>query len=111
MERLLITGFVSLNVTELLAILLTVTTTAALPAKRPFGTTAVIELLAQLDTDAAIPPNVTVLLPCVEPKLPPVMVTEVPCGPEVGEMLAIPGPFPTMKKKLLPAIPLTVTRK
>ena len=62
-DRLLITGFVSLNGTELLATLLTVTTTAALPAKRPLGTVAVMELLPQLDTDATTPPNVTVLFP------------------------------------------------
>jgi len=55
---------------------------------------AVIELLVQPVTDARTPPNVTV--PCVVPNFPPAIVTEVPYGPELGERLAMPGPFPTM---------------
>ena len=34
---------------------------------------------------AEIPLKVTVLVPCVGPKGPPVIVTDVPTGPEVGE--------------------------
>jgi hypothetical protein len=33
--------------------------------------------------------NVTVLEPCVEPKFVPVIVTDVPTTPEVGETLVI----------------------
>jgi hypothetical protein len=35
--------------------------------------------------------NVTVLVPCVEPKFVPVMVTEEPTAPEVGDRLLIVG--------------------
>jgi hypothetical protein len=35
--------------------------------------------------------NDTVLVPCDEPKPVPLMVTDVPTAPEVGEMLVIFG--------------------
>jgi hypothetical protein len=40
---------------------------------------------------AAVPLKVTVLLPCVDPKFEPVMVTAVPTGPEAGDRLAMLG--------------------
>jgi hypothetical protein len=40
---------------------------------------------------AGVPPNVTVLVCCVDPKFVPVMVTEVPTGPEVGDRLVMVG--------------------
>jgi hypothetical protein len=46
----------------------------------------------QLVGVAAVPLNVTVLVPCVEPKFAPAIVTEVPTGPDVGERLAMLGP-------------------
>ncbi len=36
---------------------------------------------------ALVPLNVTVLVPWLDPNVVPVMVTEVPAGPEVGERL------------------------
>ena len=45
----------------------------------------------QLVGVAPVPLNVTVLLPCVEPKFVPVIVTEVPTGPEVGDKLVMLG--------------------
>jgi hypothetical protein len=54
----------------------------------------------QLVGVAAVPLNVTVLVPCVVPKLVPVMVIDVPTVPELGLKLAILGepplgvPFP-----------------
>jgi len=40
---------------------------------------------------AVVPLNVTVLVPWVEPKFVPVIVTDVPTGPEVGDRLVIAG--------------------
>jgi len=40
---------------------------------------------------AAVPLNVTVLVPCVGPKFVPVMVTDVPTGPEAGLRPVIVG--------------------
>src|SRR6266704_126270 len=40
---------------------------------------------------AVVPLKVTLLLPWVEPKFAPVMVTEVPTGPDVGFRLAMLG--------------------
>jgi len=62
---------------------LTVTTT--LPVVAPLGTGATIEVALQLEGVAATPLKVTVLVPCVEPKFVPVIVTEVPTGPELGD--------------------------
>jgi hypothetical protein len=72
-----------------LAAPLTVTTT--LPVVAPVGTVAVIEVLLQVPTVAAVPLNFTVLVPCVAPKFVPVIVTEAPTAPEVGERLVIVG--------------------
>ena len=40
---------------------------------------------------AVVPLNVTVLVPCVEPKFVPVIVTDVPTAPDVGLRLVIVG--------------------
>jgi hypothetical protein len=40
---------------------------------------------------AGIPPNVTVLEPCVAPKFVPATVTDVPIGPDAGVRLVIAG--------------------
>src|SRR5260221_8194843 len=42
----------------------------------------------QLVGVAAVPLNVTVLVPCVAPKFVPVIVTAVPTGPFVGDRLS-----------------------
>jgi len=73
---------VTLNATLLLANPPTVTTT--LPVVAPVGTAAPMLVALQLVGVAAIPLNVTVLAPCVAPKLVPTMVTEVPTCPEPG---------------------------
>ena len=46
----------------------------------------------QLVVVAEVPANVTVLDPWDEPKFVPVMVTELPRFPEVGDRLEILGP-------------------
>ena len=46
---------------------------------------------------ARVPLNFTVPLPCGEPKLVPVMVTDVPSGPEVVDKLVMLGAATTVK--------------
>ncbi|SRR5258706_4282044 len=81
---------VTANGTPLLASPTTVTTTLPEVALAGTGTTILVAL--QLAGDAAIPLNVTVLVPWVAPKLDPEMVTEVPTGPDDGLRFEIPGP-------------------
>lgn len=58
---------------------------------------------------AAVPLNVTVLVPCVAPKFAPVMVTEEPTAPDVGFRLVMLGGTITVKLEPLLATPPTVT--
>ena len=74
---------------------LTVTTT--LPVLPPPGAMTAIEVLLQLLAVAVAPLNVTVLVPCVEPKFVPAIVTDVPAIPEDGERLVIVGGGFTVK--------------
>jgi hypothetical protein len=73
----------------LLAVPETVTTT--FPVVAPVGTLATMLVALQLVAVAVVPLNFSVLLPCVEPKLVPVIVTEAPTAPVVGERLVILG--------------------
>jgi hypothetical protein len=76
-------GGVTVKPTLLLATPATVTMT--LPVVAPEGTgTVTLVSLQLLAVPAETPLNVTVLVPCDVPKLVPVMVTEVPSGPEPG---------------------------
>ena len=76
--------------TPLLALPPTVTTT--LPVVAPVGTVATIDVALQLPMVVAVVPlNLTVLVPCVEPKLVPVIVTDAPTAPDVGDKLVILG--------------------
>jgi hypothetical protein len=63
----------------------------------------------QVDTVAAVPLKVTVLVPCVAPKFAPVIVTGAPTGPEVGFKLVMLGAEVTVKTTALLITPLTVT--
>ena len=74
---------------------------------RLFGTCTVMLVALQLVGVAAVPLNVTELVPCVPPKLVPVIVTEEPTGPEVGFKLVMVGV--TVKRAELLATPPTVT--
>ena len=65
----------------------TFTTTLALPGDKLPGTVATMLVSDQVVVDAVVPLNVTVLLPLVKPNCVPVIVTDVPGAPEVGEML------------------------
>jgi len=64
-------------------------------------------VLLQLVTTAVDEPNITELVPWVEPKLAPLIVTGVPAGPEVGERLLMLGVI--VKKMPLLERPRAVT--
>jgi hypothetical protein len=95
------------KLTPLLATPPTVTTT--FPVVAPVGTDVTRLVALQLVTIAAVLLNVTVLLPCVEPKFVPVIVSAVPTDPEVVERLVILGVGTTVKPTPLLATPPTVT--
>jgi hypothetical protein len=80
----------TVNEDPLLATEVTVTTT--LPVVAPVGTVATIEVALQLVIAVAVVVlNFTVLVPCVEPKLVPVIVTDAPTAPVVGDRLVMLG--------------------
>jgi hypothetical protein len=90
-ERLVrVGGTVTVNETPLLASPPTVTTT--LPVVAPAGTGTKMLVADQLVGVAAVPLNVTVLVPLVAPKLVPAIVTAVATGPLVGVRLVMVGP-------------------
>jgi hypothetical protein len=105
-DKLVMLGVVNtVKPTPLLATPETVTTT--FPAVAPVGTGTVIELAPQLVGVVAVPLNVTVLVPWLDPKLVPLIFTEVPMAPVVGARLVMLGA--TVKLNPLLAAPLTVT--
>ena len=69
------------------------TVTTTLPVVAPVGTSTVmlVALQAFAGDGAGVPLKATVLEPWVPPKLLPVIVTGVPFGPMVGEMLLMLG--------------------
>ncbi len=95
----------TVKLTPLVATPLTVTTT--LPVVAPVGTGTTMLVSFQLVGVAAFPLNFTVLVPCVEPKLVPVIVTDAPTAPEAGDKLVTLGI--TVNDEPLLATPLTVT--
>lgn len=95
----------TVKVSALLETPLTVTRTG--PVVVPAGTGTTILVFPQAVGAAGTLLNVTVLDPCVAPKLDPLIVTEVPTGPAAGERLVIPGE--TVNGNRLLASPLTVT--
>lgn len=80
--------------------------TITLPVVAPLGTDVEMLALLQLVTVAAAPLNVTVLLPCELPKFVPLMITEVPIGPELGDRPLLAGV--TVKFTPLLAFPAAV---
>jgi len=96
---------VIVNCIPLLATPPTVTTT--LPVVAPVGTVATIDVALQLVIVVAVVPlNVTVLVLCVAPKFVPVIVTDVPTGPEVEDKLVMVGvPVVIVKLKALDVPP------
>src|SRR5207245_4510654 len=107
-DMLLMLGTAStVNDTPALATPPTVTTT--LPVVAPAGTGVTIEVALQLVGVAAVPLNVTVLVPWLEPKFVPVIVTDVPTAPELGDKLLMLTVGRTVKLTPLLGFPLTVT--
>src|SRR6266849_591072 len=98
----------TVKLTPLLATPPTVTTT--LPVVAPLGTAAVMLAALQLVATAAVPLNVTLLVPCVGPKFAPLIVTDAPTNPEVGLKVVMLGAG-TVTVKLTPllATPPTAT--
>ena len=68
-----------------------------------------IEVSLQFVGAAAVPLKVTVLAPWVTPKADPVIVTELPTSPNVGETLVMAGGGMTVNGVPLLACPATVT--
>src|SRR5215469_12120912 len=97
----------TVKLTPLLATPPTVTTT--LPVVAPAGTGTAMLVALQLVGVAVTPLNVTVLVPCVDPKFMPVIVTAVPTTPEVGLRLVMLGGRVTVKFTPLLGAPPTVT--
>jgi hypothetical protein len=97
----------TVKLTPLLAAPDTVTTT--FPVVAPAGTGATMLVALQLVGVAAVPLNCTVLVPCVAPKFVPVIVTDVPTAPDVGDKVVMLGVAFTVKLTPLLAAPDTVT--
>src|SRR6266853_1952252 len=97
----------TVDVTPLMKEPATVTTT--LPVVAPTGAGATMLVADQLVGVAVVPLNFTVLAPCVAPKFVPVLVTDAPIGPLVGERLVSVGATVTVKLTPLLASALTVT--
>jgi len=95
------------NAAPLLATPLTFTIT--LPLVAPTGTGATMLVALQLVGVAAVPLNVTVLVPCEVPKLVPAIVTAVPTVAEAGLRLEMLGVVSTVNASPLLAAPPTVT--
>jgi hypothetical protein len=89
-ERLLMCGAgTTVKFNPLLDLFETVTTT--LPVVAPVGTVATMVVALQLVAVAVVPLNLTVLVPCVDPKFDPAIVTEAPTAPVLGDKLEIVG--------------------
>jgi hypothetical protein len=89
------------------------TETTTIPLVAPEGTGTTIDVALQLVGVPDVPLNETVLLPWLVPKFVPVMTTEVPTAPAVGdtpEIVGDPEPGPvTVKPAPLLGVPDTVT--
>jgi hypothetical protein len=82
-------GVVTVNGAPLLAEPPTVTTT--LPVVAPVGTGTTMPLAVQLVGVPGIPLKRTLLVPCVAPKFPPLIVTAVPAVPDIGDKFVMAG--------------------
>ncbi len=105
-DRLVMIGVgANVNGEPLLATPFTVTT--RLPVVAPVGTTATIVPVLQLVIEVAVVPlNVTVLVPCVEPKFDPIIVSDAPTAPEGGDRYAMFGVGNTVNPTVLLFTPL-----
>jgi hypothetical protein len=72
------------------------TVTMTLPLIAPAGTATTIPVADHDVGVAVVPLNVIVLVPLIDPKPLPVIVTTVPTGPLAGDRLVITGPTVTV---------------
>src|SRR6266480_4022116 len=105
-DRLVIPGR-TVKAAPLLATPFTFTTT--FPVVAPEGTGTLMLVALQLVGVVAVPLNVTVLEPCVDPKFVPVIVTGVPTAPDVTDKFVILGVGRIVKFTPLLATPLVLT--
>lgn len=85
------------------------TLTSRGPVVAPVGTGTTMVVALQLVGVPAVPLNVTALVPCVAPKFAPLIVTDVPSGPDPGLTFEMTGDGVTVKPTPLLATPPTVT--
>jgi hypothetical protein len=109
-ERLVITGPFAFTVKFRPALAEPTTVTTTLPLVAPVGTGVTIWFEDQPTGLAAVPLNVTVLLPWVAPKFDPEIVTVVPTTPALGDRFVKAGVVPTANELGLLEIPETVTK-
>ena len=100
-------ALLTVNDIPLLATPPTVITT--LPVVALLGTGATMLVALQLEGVAVTPLNLTVLVPCVDPKFNPVMVTDAPTAPVLGLSEVMLGELLTVNDAPLLATPPTVT--
>ena len=80
------------------------TVTKTFPVVAPLGTGTTMLDAFQLVGTASTPLNVTVLVPCDEPKFVPAIVTDVPTSPRGGLRLATVGGGGAARVKLWPLL-------
>src|SRR5439155_107790 len=85
------------------------TVTVTFPVVAPLGTVATTLVADHDDGVAVVPLNFTVLVPCVAPKFVPVIVTDAPTAPLVGDSDVIVAVGTTVNAMPLLATPPTVT--
>jgi len=97
----------TVKLTPLLDTPFAVTTT--LPVVAPVGTDTTMLVSVQLEGAAEVPLNATVLVPWVEPKPEPAIVTDAPAVPELGDRLLMLGLGSTVNDRPLLSTPLACT--
>jgi hypothetical protein len=91
-DRLVMLGAAALVIVNVIALLaMPPTVTSTFPVVAPAGAGTAMLLADHVDGVAAVPLNVTVLVPFVEPKFEPVIVTAVPTAPLEGDRFTIDG--------------------
>src|SRR5881394_2532376 len=94
----------TVKLTPLLDTPFAVTTT--LPVVAPVGTDTTMLVSVQLEGAAEVPLNATVLVPWVEPKPEPAIVSDAPAVPELGDRLLMLGLGSTVNDRPLLSTPL-----
>ena len=94
----------TVNVTPLLVLPAPDVTTTG-PVAAPDGTAHTMVVADQGQSEASMPLKVTFPVPCVDPKLLPLIVTEAPIAPELGDRLLMAGTT-TVKSVPLLSTPL-----